>query len=122
LKSEIIINAAIHETRIAIIEDNRLVEIWVERPENERMVGDIYKGRVKAVLPGIQAAFVDIGMEKSAFLHVSDVSGASIDFSAQYDMDDDEDEDDDDEQPPASSPRDRRGRQRGGSGKSREKK
>ncbi len=121
MKSEIVINAAIHETRIAIIEDNRLVEIWVERPENERMVGDIYKGRVKAVLPGIQAAFVDIGMEKSAFLHVSDVSGASIDFSAQYDMDEDDDEDDD-EHPPASSPRDKRGRQRGGGGKSREKK
>ncbi len=121
MKSEIIINAAIHETRIAIIEDNRLVEIWVERPENERMVGDIYKGRVKAVLPGIQAAFVDIGMEKSAFLHVSDVSGASIDFSAQYDMDDDEEEEEDDDQPPSSSPRDKRGRPRG-NGKSREKK
>lgn len=92
LKSEIIINAAIHETRIAIIEDSRLVEIWVERPENERMVGDIYKGKVKAVIPGIQAAFVDIGMEKSAFLHVSDVSGASIDFSAQYDLEEDEEE------------------------------
>ncbi len=120
MKSEIVINAAIHETRIAIIEDNRLVEIWVERPENERMVGDIYKGRVKAVLPGIQAAFVDIGMEKSAFLHVSDVSGASIDFSAQYDMDEEDDEDDD--QPPAQSSRDKRGRQRGGNGKGREKK
>jgi ribonuclease G len=65
----------------------------VERPENERMVGDIYKGKVKAVIPGIQAAFVDIGLEKSAFLHVSDVSGASIDFSAQYEVDEDEEED-----------------------------
>jgi ribonuclease G len=92
LKSEIIINDAIHETRIAILEDSRLVEIWVERPENERMVGDIYKGKVKAVIPGIQAAFVDIGMEKSAFLHVSDVSGESIDFSAQYELDDEEEE------------------------------
>ncbi len=69
-----IINVAIHETRIAIIEDGRLVEILVERPENERMVGDIYKGIVKAVLPGMQASFVDIGTEKSAFLHVSDVA------------------------------------------------
>lgn len=91
MKTEIIINASTHETRIAIIEENKLVEVWVERPDNERMVGDIYKGKVKAVIPGIQAAFVDIGMEKSAFLHVSDVSDSSIDFAAQYD-DDDEDE------------------------------
>ncbi len=85
MKTEIIINAATHETRIAIIEDSKVVEIWVERPENERMVGDIYKGTVKAVIPGIQAAFVDIGLEKSTFLHISDVSGSTIDFAAQYD-------------------------------------
>jgi len=118
LKSEIIINKAIHETRIAILEDSRLVEIWVERPENERMVGDIYKGKVKAVTPGIQAAFVDIGMEKSAFLHVSDVSGDSIDFSAQYDLDEDEEE----ESGPSIStaaPRQKKGK---GNGRSREKK
>jgi len=96
LKTEIIINAATHETRIAILEDSKLVEIWVERPENERMIGDIYKGKVSAVIPGIQAAFVDIGMEKSAFLHVSDVSDTSIDFAAQYELDDDEDEHDSD--------------------------
>ena len=92
LKSEIIINAAIHETRIAILEDDKLVEMWVERPDNERMVGDIYKGRIKAVIPGIQASFVDIGMEKSAFLHVSDVGESPIDFGVQFD-DEDEDED-----------------------------
>lgn len=93
MKSEIIINAGIHETRIAIIEDSKLVEIWIERPDNERMVGDIYKGKVNAVIPGIQAAFVDIGMEKSAFLHASDVSGDSIDFAAQYEENDEDDED-----------------------------
>ncbi len=94
MKSEIIINAGIHETRIAIIEDSKLVEIWVERPENERMVGDIYKGKVKAIIPGIQAAFVDIGTEKSAFLHASDVSGESIDFAAQYEEEDEDDDED----------------------------
>ncbi|MHB9028797.1 MAG: Rne/Rng family ribonuclease, partial [Candidatus Latescibacterota bacterium] len=118
MKSEIIINDAIHETRIAILEDSRLVEIWVERPENERMVGDIYKGKVKAVIPGIQAAFVDIGMEKSAFLHVSDVSGESIDFSAQYDLDEDEEEEDN-PAAPASAPRQKRGK---AIGRGREKK
>jgi len=94
LKSEILINTGIHETRIAILEDSKLVEMWVESPDNERMVGDIYKGTVEAVIPGIQAAFVDIGLGKSAFLHASDVSSFSLDFAAQYDVDDDEDEDD----------------------------
>jgi ribonuclease G len=125
LKSEIIINAAIHETRIAILEDSKLVEIWVERPENERMVGDIYKGTVKAVIPGIQAAFVDIGMEKSAFLHASDVSGSSIDFSAQYEVEDDdedEEEEEEEEETAVSSTENnppRKGRKKGGRGRER---
>ena len=50
------------------------MELWVERPETERMVGDIYNGIVKAVLPGMQAAFLDLGLERSAFLHVSDIT------------------------------------------------
>jgi ribonuclease G len=58
---------------VAILEDDRLVELLVDRPDARRSVGDIYLGRVEAVLPGIQAAFVDIGAEKSAFLHASDL-------------------------------------------------
>ncbi|HEY6224226.1 MAG TPA: Rne/Rng family ribonuclease [Gemmatimonadales bacterium] len=58
---------------MAILEDDRLVELLVDRPDARRSVGDIYLGRVEAVLPGIQAAFVDIGTEKSAFLHASDL-------------------------------------------------
>ncbi|HET9134821.1 MAG TPA: ribonuclease E/G, partial [Gemmatimonadales bacterium] len=58
---------------MAILEDDRLVELLVDRPDHRRSVGDIYLGRVDAVLPGIQAAFVDIGQEKSAFLHASDL-------------------------------------------------
>ena len=73
MKREILINANPRETRVAIIEDDQLVELLVDRPEARRMVGDIYLGRVEAVLPGIQAAFVDIGTEKSAFLHASDL-------------------------------------------------
>ena len=61
MRTEIFINQGIHESRIAILEDGSLSEIWVERPENERMVGDVYKGTVTAVLPGLQAAFVEIG-------------------------------------------------------------
>jgi ribonuclease G len=73
MKREILINATPRETRVAILEDDQLVELLVDRPDARRMVGDIYLGRVEAVLPGIQAAFVDIGTEKSAFLHSSDV-------------------------------------------------
>lgn len=73
MKREILINATARETRVAILEDDQLVELLVDRPDARRMVGDIYLGRIEAVLPGIQAAFVDIGTEKSAFLHASDV-------------------------------------------------
>jgi ribonuclease G len=73
LKREILINGGQRETRVAILEDDRLVELLVDRPDHRRTVGDIYLGRVEAVLPGIQAAFVDIGQEKSAFLHASDL-------------------------------------------------
>lgn len=73
VKREILINGGPRETRVAILEDDRLVELLVDRPDHRRMVGDIYLGKVEAVLPGIQAAFVDIGHEKSAFLHASDL-------------------------------------------------
>jgi ribonuclease G len=73
LKREILINGSQRETRVAILEDDRLVELLVDRPDHRRTVGDIHLGRVEAVLPGIQAAFVDIGQEKSAFLHASDL-------------------------------------------------
>jgi ribonuclease G len=94
MKREILINAAPRETRIAILEDGKLVELLVDRPDNRRMVGDIYLGRVDAVLPGIQAAFVDIGTEKSAFLHASDLVRQSADEAEEDDEEDDEDESD----------------------------
>jgi ribonuclease G len=90
MRREIIINASPSETRIAILEDKELVEVMVERPEAVRRVGDIYKGRVNAVLPGMQAAFVDLGLEKSAFLHASDLM-------PDVDLDDLEDEEDGDD-------------------------
>jgi ribonuclease G len=73
MKREILINANPRETRVAILEDDELVELLVDRPDARRMVGDIYLGKVDAVLPGLQAAFVDIGTDKSAFLHSSDL-------------------------------------------------
>jgi ribonuclease G len=78
MKREILINANPRETRVAILEDDQLVELLVDRPDARRMVGDIYVGKVEAVLPGIQAAFVNIGTEKSAFLHASDLVIADV--------------------------------------------
>ncbi len=74
MRKRIVINADPHETRIAILEENELVELLVERGEKRSHVGDIYKGRVNAVLPGMQAAFVEIGLTKTAFLHASDLA------------------------------------------------
>src|SRR5471030_3207416 len=92
MKREILINANPRETRVAIIEDDQLVELLVDRPEARRMVGDIYLGRVEAVLPGIQAAFVDIGTEKSAFLHASDLVYPEDEADGEHDDDDDDDD------------------------------
>ena len=78
---EIIINDAPGETRVAVLEDHQLVELMVDRGEGDRIVGNIYKGKVGAVLPGMQAAFVDIGHEKSAFLHVSDMRDITAEFA-----------------------------------------
>ncbi|RCK71917.1 MAG: Cytoplasmic axial filament protein CafA and Ribonuclease G [Ignavibacteriae bacterium] len=82
MKKEIIINATANEIRIAITEDGRLAELYVESPEKERMVGDIYLGRVARVMPGIKAAFIDIGMKQDAFLHFSDIVSTLDDYSA----------------------------------------
>ncbi|MDZ4858849.1 MAG: Rne/Rng family ribonuclease [Candidatus Hydrogenedentes bacterium] len=73
---EFIINVSPLETRIALIEDKRLTELLIERQESRSVVGNIYKGRVDSIVPGIQAAFIDIGMEKNGFLYVSDIAGA----------------------------------------------
>ncbi|MCX6639494.1 MAG: Rne/Rng family ribonuclease [bacterium] len=74
VKKEIIINASPTETRIAMLEDGDLAELFVERPQHVRTLGNMYKGIVRKVVPGMQAAFVNIGGESDAFLHFSDVS------------------------------------------------
>ncbi|MDP4094088.1 MAG: Rne/Rng family ribonuclease [Bacillota bacterium] len=70
--NEILVDVGLSETRVALLEDKELVEIYVERPYHERLVGNIYRGKVSSVLPGMQAAFIDIGYEKNAFLYVGD--------------------------------------------------
>ena len=105
MKREILINAGARETRVAILEDEKLVELLVDRPDNRRMVGDVYLGKVEAVLPGIQAAFVDIGTEKSAFLHASDL----VRESAEEAEDEEEDDDDRSAEPSSNGARGRNG-------------
>jgi ribonuclease G len=74
MTAKMLIESDPHQTRIAVLEDDRLTEIFVERRRHRGMVGNVYKGRVTRVLPGMQAAFVDVGLERDAFLYVSDVA------------------------------------------------
>ncbi|HWR82755.1 MAG TPA: Rne/Rng family ribonuclease [Candidatus Deferrimicrobium sp.] len=89
MKKEILVNSTEYESRVAILEDDALVELQVERSGSDRMVGDIYKGIIRSVLPGMQAAFVDIGLPRAAYLHSSDIGK---DYGRHYDADDAEEE------------------------------
>ncbi len=71
---EILMNVTPHETRVAVVENGVLQEVIVERERRRGLVGNIYKGKVSRVLPGMQAAFIDIGLERAAFLHASDIA------------------------------------------------
>ncbi len=76
MSEEFLINVTPQETRVATVENGMLTEIWIERIQKIGLVGTMFQGSVKRVLPGMEAAFVDIGLEKAAFLHVSDLIGA----------------------------------------------
>ena len=80
MSSELIINSRSYETRVALVEDGIVVELHVERDSGRELMGNIYRGRVVRVLPGMQAAFVDIGLGRTAFLYVSDVYRDFSDF------------------------------------------
>ncbi len=73
MAKELVINTTSHETRVALLENGHIAELYIERSRERGIVGNIYKGKVIRVLPGMQAAFVDIGLEKAAFLYVADV-------------------------------------------------
>src|ERR1700750_3213202 len=72
MSKELVISANRHETRVAIIEDDQVVEVYHQRENEYSLAGSIHKGRVTRVLPGMQSAFVDIGLGRDAFLYVSD--------------------------------------------------
>ncbi len=91
MNKEMIISTNGHETRVAILEDDLLAEVFVERERNRGVVGNVYKGRVSKVLPGMQSAFVDLGLERDGFLYVADVVNTMEEFE-RLSGDDDEDE------------------------------
>ncbi len=101
--SLLVINADGPETRVALVESGLLGELYIERKQERGIAGNIYKGRVERVLPGMQAAFVNIGLEKSAYLHVSDVRGTPDDMKRLFAGDNPRDSrsQDEDEDPPS---------------------
>lgn len=88
MTKEMIISSSAHETRVAILEDDLVAEIFIERERSRGVVGNLYKGRVSKVLPGMQSAFVDLGLERDGFLYVSDVVATFEEFDR---LDTDED-------------------------------
>jgi ribonuclease G len=82
IRKEIMISVSSTETRIAILEEGNLIELFFENLENERMVGDIYKGRVSNVVEAVHAAFIEIGLEQNGFLSFSDLGEKVLEFSA----------------------------------------
>jgi ribonuclease G len=91
VKREIVINASALEARVALLEDGTLGEFYLERQQRQGLVGNIYKGKVTRVLPGMQAAFVDIGLDKAGFLHVSDFQTEVSSFGSVADVTGEED-------------------------------
>ncbi|MCA9553897.1 MAG: Rne/Rng family ribonuclease [Myxococcales bacterium] len=87
MPAEILVNRALGETRVAFLEDGAVTEFHVERDEGRNVVGSIYRGRVTRVLPGMQAAFVQVGLERAAFLYVDDVVTEDV---AEEELDEDE--------------------------------
>ena len=87
---EIFINVSAGSTRIAITENKELVELYFELPDHQRMVGNIYKGKIQNILPGMQAAFVDIGYESNAFLPFSEIGNSEFMSNLTFDDDDKE--------------------------------
>jgi len=90
MQKEIIINSSATQNRVAITEEGTLADFFVDNPEKRRMVGNIYLGKVARVLPGIRAAFIDIGLKHDAFLHFSDIGESFREFQSVLDEDDSE--------------------------------
>jgi len=93
---ELVVNAAEHETRVAVLENGNIVELFMERGDESNITGNIYKGRVQRVLPGMQAAFVDIGLNQAAFLYVDDIlDDTTAELAQRFEQENDADGDED---------------------------
>ncbi len=92
MNKEMIISSGDHDTRVAILEDDQVVEIFIERERSRGVVGNIYKGRVSKVLPGMQSSFIDIGLERDAFLYVTEVVNTVEEFERLESGEDEEEE------------------------------
>src|SRR4029079_7489388 len=122
MTKEMIISSSAHETRVAILEEDQVAEVFIERERSRGVVGNLYKGRVSKVLPGMQSAFIDLGLERDGFLYVADVVATFEEFDRL--------ETDEDEVPangnksgavPAAGPGGSRAGSRGGRDREREK-
>ena len=118
LKREIIVNIEKLETRVAVLENDKLEEYMVEHPEEERLVGSVFRGVVQNLEDDLQAAFVNIGLKKNAFLHYWDMTPDAEAFLDELDGPDDDD-DDDEEERPAKGNKGKGGKGKGGKGKKR---
>lgn len=118
LKREIVVNVEKLETRVAVLENDKLEEYMVEHPEEERLVGSVFRGVVQNLEDDLQAAFVNIGLKKNAFLHYWDMTPDAEAFLDELDGTDDDD-DDEDEERPAKGGRGKVGKGKGGKGKKR---
>ena len=83
MSEELLINVTPQEIRVALVDNGVLQELQVERSGHRGLVGNIYKGIVRRVLPGMQAAFIDVGLERTAFLHAADIQGAESEEELQ---------------------------------------
>lgn len=105
MNKEMIVTSNGHQTMVAILEDDLVSEVFIERERQQGVVGNVYKGRVSKVLPGMQSAFVDIGLERDGFLYVSDVVNTIEEFDRLESGDEDEEAEDRGAREPADQPK-----------------
>src|ERR1700754_1466895 len=103
MSKQILVNASHYETRVAALENGEIRSLHIEREEDRNVVGNIYKGLVKRVLPGMQAAFLELGLERTAFLYVDDIIEQPFGGDIEYMDSEDDDESDSDQGDRSSS-------------------
>src|ERR1700741_4354424 len=98
MSKQILVNASPYEIRVAILGDSEIKQLHMEREEDRNVVGNVYKGVVKRVLPGMQAAFLELGLERTAFLYVDDITDDPFGSDVEVEEENDEDEEENTEE------------------------